>query len=185
MSTTPTLERRWTADEYDALDDRQRYELVDGRLVERTVSYLSSVVAMTIARVIGTFVRAHRLGTVFGPDLGLRINPRDPDHTRYADVGYISHERAPQSDTGYLRVAPELVVEVVSPGDTASAVRAKVDEWLAHGVRMVWLAYPDVREVHVYAQGLHPQIFTADDEITAGDILPGFSSPVAELFPER
>ena len=185
MSTAPTLERRWTAEEYDALDDRERYELVDGQLLERNMSLFSGEAAARIIAVLGAFARRHHLGRVFGSEPGLRINPRDPEHTRRADAAFISYARSPESDTGYLRVAPELVVEVVSPGDTASAVRAKVDEWLAHGVRMVWLAYPDVREVHVYAQGLHPQIFTADDEITAGDILPGFSSPVAELFPER
>jgi Uma2 family endonuclease len=185
MTTTPTLERRYTAEEYDALEDRERYELVDGRLVERHMSYLSSAIAMVFARILGSFVSEHRLGTIFGPDLGVRINPSDPAHTRHADVGFVSRARAPGGDPGYLRVAPELIVEVVSPGDTANEVRAKVDEWLSHGVRMVWVAFPLAREVHVYATGLHPQIFTVDDEITAADVLPGFRSPVAALFPER
>jgi Uma2 family endonuclease len=185
MTTSPSLEKRYTAEEYDALEDRVAYELVDGRLVELHSSFWTSVASTWMRVQLSRFVDEHRLGAVLGRDLGIRIHPKDPTHTRRASGLFLSRARWPAGDPPYLRVAPELVVEVVSPGDTAQDVRAKVDEWLAHGVRMVWVAFPNAREVHVYATGMHPQIYTAEDEITAGDILPGFRSPVAALFPAR
>ena len=157
--------------------------LVDGQLVERNVSYLSSSVAAAIVSLLRSYALGHSLGNVFGPDLGIRIHPTDALHTRHADIGFIAKARFPRTDTGYLRVAPDLVVEVVSPGDAAQEVRAKASEWLERGVRVVWAAFPEEREIHAYTAGKHPQIHTADDEISAEEVHPGFAIRVSELIP--
>lgn len=184
MASTPALERRYTAEEYEALEDRTRFELVDGCLVERQMGVLSSFVAGTIIY----FLKGWSLesgGSVFGPDLGIRIHPNAPAHTRLADASYVAAGRTLEFAAGYLRLPPDLVVEVVSTGDIAKDVMEKAAEWLRHGVRMVWVVYPTACEVHVYAAGEHPRIVTADDTMEAPAVLPGFSTPVASFFPPR
>jgi Uma2 family endonuclease len=183
--TTRVLSPPITAEEYEALPDRRMFELVDGALVERHVSIFSSQTSAAFMIGIGGFVKQQDIGAMFDAELGMRLHPDDSLHTRRADVGFISWDRNPRYDAGHLRVAPELVVEVISPGDVANEVRAKVNEWLDHGVRAVWVAFPEDGEIHVYAAGEHPRIFTATDEIDGGTIIPGFRASVADLFPRR
>jgi Uma2 family endonuclease len=90
----------------------------------------------------------------------------------------------PRDDPGFLLVAPDLVVEVVSRHDRWPEVREKAAMWLRAGVRLVWVADPRQREIYVYRPGARPEVFTADDQITGLDVIPGFAAPVASLFHE-
>ena len=183
MTSAPTLERGWTAEELDSLEDAGHYELVNGRLVERSMSFLSSEVATTFVIEMGGFVRRHGLGRNFDAELGIRIHPTDRNHTRRADAGFVATNRVPAGDMSFLRVPPDLVVEVVSPSDILDEVFAKVAEWLAFGVRVVWVVLPTQRRVEVHRLGQPPIIFLRDQELTSEDILPGFRVPVSSLFP--
>ena len=183
MTSAPTLERGWTAEELDSLEDAGHYELVNGRLVERSMSFLSSGVTANVNAAVTTFVYQRGLGMSFESELGIRIHPTDRNHTRRADGGFIARERAPAGDPGFLRVPPDLVVEVVSPSVILDEVFAKVAEWLAFGVRVVWVVLPTQRRVEVHRLGQRPIIFLGDDELTSEDILPGFRVPVSSLFP--
>lgn len=163
--------------------DGPSYELVDGELRERSVSFQSARIAEFVAGVLLNFVRPRNLGSITGSELGIRIF-QDPMTTRKADVAFLEASRVPRTDQGFLRVPPDLVVEVVSPGDKASEIRAKTDEWLQAGVKLVWVVYPEAREVQVYPVGGRPQILGAADEISGGDVIPGFTCGVAEFFPD-
>jgi Uma2 family endonuclease len=176
--------RRYQPEDLLTMEDGDRYELVDGELVERDVSFVSSEVGLNIGPEIRSWNRGARMGRVCGADLLLRIFPWDPAMTRAADASFISNERAPRSDQGLLEVAPELVVEVVSPNDAMSKVRDKVDLWLTAGVSMVWLALPGSREIHVYRSDAKPRILVAEDILSGEDVLPGFAVPVGSLFPD-
>ena len=181
--TAPTLARRWTAKDLDRMEDASHYELVDGQLVERTVSLISSDVAINVLIQMGGYVQRNNLGRKLNTELGIRINPADPDHTRRADGGFISWERLRTSgDASFLLVPPDLVVEVVSPSDIMSLVFAKVEEWLEHGVRVVWLVIPEQRRVEVHRLGQRPILLLGDDEITSEDILPGFRCSISAFF---
>lgn len=166
------------------MKDGPSYELLDGQLVEREVSRLSSKVGLRIGRLLAAFVDEHRLGDAYESELGIRIFP-DSDRTRRADVSFVSQKRLPVGDSSFLRIPPDLVVEVVSPTNGAWQLRAKVDEWLANGVPLVWVAFPTAREVHVYRASGHHSILTAADEITGEDVVPGFACKVAEFFPAQ
>jgi len=102
---------------------------------------------------------------------------------RGADVAYISHERLSQAQSErFLDVAPELIVEVMSPGDYWSEVMEKLEEYFAIGVQMVWVADPRRRQVYVYHSLTETERFNADETLSGGEVLPGFQAPVAELF---
>ncbi len=98
----------------------------------------------------------------------------------------MSHDRLAQrkSKQGYLDVAPELVVEVLSPDDSWSNVTQKLREYFAAGVELVWVADPASRSVHAYRSLTDVREFSSADTLTGDDVLPGFSVPVDKLFEE-
>ena len=81
-------------------------------------------------------------------------------------------------------MVPDIAAEVVSPTGLAEDLLAKVREYLRGGVRLVWVVYPGVKEVHAYWPGANAiRVYAAGDELDAGDILPGFRTSVGPLFP--
>ena len=171
-----------TPEEFLDFDDGASYELIDGCPVERNVSINSSESGMEMGVEIRTIARTNRLGRVFNSEMGFRIFP-NPKDVRKADVSFIKADRAPKEESGYLEIAPDLVVEVNSPNDTTKKVRAKVQLWLNAGVGAVWVAEPTSREVTVYRRGETPIVFTAESDITGGEALPGFVCKVERFFP--
>lgn len=91
-------------------------------------------------------------------------------------------ERVEEEQAGFWAVAPDLVAEVVSPNDTAQDVQAKVVEWLAAGVRLVWVVYPDERMVTEYRSLSQVRVLTARDSLDGSDVVPGFTCPLSDLF---
>jgi len=104
---------------------------------------------------------------------------------RAPDVAFVARGRF--ADERPLRqfpeLAPDLVVEVVSPSDTAAEVEEKVQLWLDAGVRLVLVVYPSTRSVSAYRSRTDVRLLTEADLLDAGDVLPGFSCPVRDLFP--
>jgi Uma2 family endonuclease len=127
-------------------------------------------------------VDANRLGTVVSNDTGF-VTDRDPDTVRGPDVSFWSKERLPEVPEGYPTVAPDLVVEVVSPGDHFSRLQNKVRHYLTHGVKLVWVVDPEDRSVTVYRSLTQGSILTENDTLTGNDVVPGFSVPVRDILP--
>jgi Uma2 family endonuclease len=106
---------------------------------------------------------------------------------RAADVLFISNERDARWSNvrGFLDVAPDLIVEILSPPtDRSLDTMQKLREYFAIGVRLVWVADPEARIVYAYRSLTNVTEFRDTDQLTAEDVLPGFSVPVAELFAE-
>jgi len=108
-----------------------------------------------------------------------------PNILRAADVAFISNARLAQiSDPKkYVPFAPDLVVEVISPGNTASAIQLKVSQYLKAGVLLVWMMYSDRKQIVVYDSEGYVKTLSEDDTLDGGDVLPGLKIKVAELFP--
>ncbi len=163
-----------------------RYELVKGELIEMApAGARHGGIANQIAFLLTTHVNPRRLGRVFAAETGFRIH-REPDTVRAPDVAFITMERLPSGElpAGYMDVAPDLVVEVVSPSDSAAYVQAKVEDWLRAGVRLILVAYPDTRSVAVYHSMREATLLTIDDTLEGGPVLPDFACQVRELFEE-
>ncbi|HEX9867573.1 MAG TPA: Uma2 family endonuclease [Candidatus Tectomicrobia bacterium] len=182
MSTTHTLT---TADELFVMpDDGLRYELVKGEL--RRMPPAGSehgAVAINIAVVVAQFVKAHGLGVVFGAETGFKI-ASNPDTVRAPDLAFIRRERIPAGGIPreFWPGAPDLAVEVISPGDTYTEVEEKVSDWLNAGTRMVLVLNPRTRTVTVYTSHTDVVRLTGSDTLDGGEVLPEFSCRVAELF---
>ncbi len=134
-------------------------------------------------RIFGNFVDDRRLGWVLNNDTGV-ITERDPDTVRGGDVLYYSYDRLPPGELPdtYAAVAPELVVEVRSPGDRWPKVLAKVAEYLEAGVLIVLVLDDKHHSAHVFdAEGTH-RMLGPDDELTFPDLLPEFRMIVRRFF---
>ena len=174
-----------TADELLMLpDDGKRYELIEGVLNEMSPAGAAhGFVALNVAVVLQQFVQSRGLGVAFAAETGFVLST-DPDTVRAPDAAFVAAERLPTGNlpTGYLRLAPDLVVEVVSPSDTASELQSKVCTWLDAGCRLVWVVYPGTRSVTVYRSRENVRVLTEEDTLDGGPVFEGFSAEVRELF---
>ncbi len=161
-----------------------RGELIDGVLHETVPAGRrhARIAARTITS-LSNFVIPRRLGQVGGTDGGVLIR-RNPDTVREPDVYFVSAERLPLEDEsdGYLEVVPELVVEVVSPSDSKQDVSEKIAMWLEHGVSMALEVHPSTRTVVCHRPGVPFVTLTGDAVLDGGDVLPGFTLPLREIF---
>lgn len=174
-----------TADELLAMpDDGLRRELVDGEVfVTPPPGEEHGAIAAEILVSLGSHVRAHGLGRVFAAETGYRIGA-NPDTVMAPDAAFVTRERIEQVaiGRGYRMGAPDLAVEVVSPGDSFVEVEAKVARWLAAGCRMVVVVNPARRAATVYRSRDDIQLLTAADVLDGGDVVPGWTLPLADLF---
>lgn len=128
------------------------------------------------------FAAANDLGSVYAAETGFLLS-RSPDTVRAPDVTFVRKARvATTSAEGYSPGAPDLAVEVLSRGDTASEVPAKVQEWLDAGTLVVWVADPRRATITSYSSSKPPRTIPAGQSLDCGDLMPGLSISVAELF---
>lgn len=174
-----------TADELLQLPHiNHRYELIEGELIEMSpASTRHGRVANKVAFLLTQFVLQHELGVVYAAETGFKL-AENPDTVRAADAAFVTRDRIPAEGEpeGYWAIAPDLVVEVVSPSDAARNVQSKVKNWLEAGCRLVWVVYPDTQTVTEYRSLAEVRVLTNEETLDGGSVLPDFTCPVEELF---
>ena len=140
-------------------------------------------VVVNLVTELRNFIKPRRLGVLTASDAGVRL-AHDPDTVREPDIAYFSADKMPLDleVTGYAEVMPDLVVEVASPSNTRAALDDKALMWLRHGVRLVWVAHPENRTVDVYREGHEVGTLVDVDPLDGGDVLPGYTCAVREIF---
>ncbi|MGH8621504.1 MAG: Uma2 family endonuclease [Burkholderiales bacterium] len=161
----------------------KRVELVRGVLVVREPSgYTHGLVAMNLGAELAVWVRRTDAGSVVAAETGFKL-ATSPDTVRAPDIAFVARERLPPAGTtGYPALAPDLAVEVLSPGDRPGEVLAKVADWLSAGTRLVWVVDPERRRARVYRPDGSETLVTADAALDGEDVLPGFSCPLASIL---
>jgi Uma2 family endonuclease len=155
------------------------WEFIDGRIVEVVANRGSSRYAANILGRMTFFVQEHDLGWVTGADGGYMV-----EGERYIpDVGYLSKARQPdpQDDVAYSPLPPDLAVEGLSPSNDPDDMRIKVVNYLRAGAT-VWVVNPEKHEVQVLSPSAASRTLGLADTLDGGDILPGFSLPVKDIF---
>lgn len=165
-------------------DDGLRHELIDGEL--RAMAPAGGEhgdAAGSIHGHLSRFVYDHPVARVLAAETGFLLR-RAPDRVRAPDVAVLSSERIPVDGlpAGYIPGAPDLAVEVVSPGDRATEVLEKVDEWLSAGAHLVWVVYPARARLFVHRPGGSVEQLGPDDEVDGADVLAGFRMRVRDLL---
>ncbi|MBM2809452.1 MAG: hypothetical protein HW416_211 [Chloroflexi bacterium] len=172
-----------TAEEFEQHPSSRWAELVDGVVIElMPAAPPHGIIAATIALLLGNFVRPRHVGTVLVE--GGFIIRRNPDTVRGPDVAFIRAERMPTAPAprGFWELAPDLVVEIISPSNTRAEVQTKIREYLEAGVPLVWSVDPDARTVEVVHSLYDRVLLSEDDVIHSDDVILGFSCPIREIF---
>lgn len=177
-----------TATEQDVLDieqrEQRRCELVDGVLVEKVMGFRESLLAIALSSHLREFVIPRNLGVVSGEAGMLRLMP---GLVRIPDVAFISWRRIPGGQIPpdpVPSLTPDLVVEVLSEGNTAEEMGRGRRDYFSAGTVIVWEIDPDNRTVTVHAGPDRSLVLDEGQILDGGDVLPGFSLALSELFGE-
>jgi Uma2 family endonuclease len=167
-----------------SMPDGDQYELVDGQLVERDIGAKSSSVGGQVFYLLRAHNQASSSGWLWPADCGYQCFRDAPDKVRKPDVSFVRFGRLPneQLPEGFIRIPPDLAVEVISPRDFAKDTDEKVAEYLAAGVRLVWVIHPESKTVLVYRADGSIVGLRERDELSGEDVVPGFRCRVAEVF---
>jgi Uma2 family endonuclease len=166
-------------------EEGKGFELVNGELEEKPVSLLSSHVATKVNSRVELFAEQSKLGIVMQSDCTYQCFPHEPGRIRRPDGSFIRQERITPEllSEGHVTEAPDWVQETVSAHETAYETESKVDDYLRAGVKLIWVIHPEVRTVHVYRADGSVSRLRAGDVLNGEAVFPGFTCPVAELFP--
>jgi len=163
-----------------ALDPDKLYEIVDGRPQEKEIpGARHSGICARLAIELGMYLKANRLGELY-PETSFQIGANE----RIPDLAFVSAACMPpegEPDTKW-PMPPDLAVEVISPKDLYERVYAKVIEYLAAGVKQVWLVSPEHHTVTIYRSATHITAFSGESELVSEDLFPGFRCPLREIF---
>jgi Uma2 family endonuclease len=176
---------KFTPEDLLTMRDGDRFELVDGKLVEKPMSTWSSFIGGLVYHLLIDYCLKHKVGWAWPADLTYRCFPFAPERLRKPDVSFIRQARLTHGHvfSGYCPIAPDLAVEILSPNDLASEIEEKIEEYQRAGVRLIWIVNPDLRTVRIHRldgtiSGLHEQ-----DLLSGEDVITGFQVRVADLFP--
>jgi Uma2 family endonuclease len=180
-----TIDEFWAFVNLPENEDR-RWELINGEIVEMAPSSkINSLIALLIATYLTPHIMKHKLGYVTGADGGYLVGRSVLE----PDFGYISKVRSGGLKGNFYENAPDLAVEVVSvKSEKEEDAFRKAHRYLSNGTRMVWVVYPDDKTVYVCIPdsdgGMKVNVFDVTMTLSGGDVLPDFSLPVADIFPE-
>jgi Uma2 family endonuclease len=163
------------------LDPEKSYEIVAGHPEEKEMpgARHGAISTRLIIR-LGGFVESHNLGVVF-----TETNFKIGENERIPDIAFVTADCIPQEGIpeSVWQSPPDLAIEVISPNDLQEKVSDKVLEYLAAGVRQVWLVSPKHRSISIFRSQTDVQIFSVDMNLVSEDLFPGFSCSLNELFP--
>ena len=178
-------ETLWTDEAFLSLPrDGHRYEVVDRKLVDMGNSGAKhGYFCSDLMIVLGGYVRSHNLGIMFDSSTAFKLrdgNKRSPDVSFVAKDRLVGLEELPD---GFLELSPDLVVEVLSPGNTTEEIHNKLVEFFDNGTRLAWVVHPIERYILVYYSAKEPDRLLKTTDILEGEsVVPGFSFSIAELF---
>ena len=185
MHSLATLlaDKEITGEELALLPGLGSCELVNGKIVPMSpTGWKHGRYVVKFAAHLEDFVEEHELGSVLAGEVGVYTR-RNPDTVRGADVAFISKERLDQvCSESYLDVAPELIVEVVSPGNTWQEMQEKISEYFGVGVEQVWIVEPEPRRVRVYRSREDVTVLGEEDTLEGTGALDGFALPLGDLL---
>ncbi len=160
----------------------KRTELVRGRLVVREpAGWRHGAVTMNLTIRLAQHVDLTGAGQLLAAETGFTL-ARDPDTVRAPDIAFVRRERLPSDTVGFAELAPDLVVEVLSPDDRPGETLAKIGDWLEAGAQRVWVIDPERRIARVYRPDGTETIIEATGAIQGEEVLPGFSCTLAAIL---
>jgi Uma2 family endonuclease len=142
----------------------------------------SSWIAGAIERRLGNFLENNQIASVFPQETAFAAWSENPYKVRKPDVMVFRRGRLGRLPRGLIKMAPDLAIEVVSPGDDAEKLAIKLQDYDRAAIQLVWVIDPVAREAHIFRRDERPEIVKDDATLDGEDILPGFRLNLKELF---
>ncbi len=184
MTTTAIEQKLITADELLLMPkiDGRRFELIRGALIEKMPAGDPHCEAVSMTHItLGNYTISNDYGDVRTGEPGYRLE-RGPDTVRAPDVAWFAPGRLVRGNPGFPEMAPDLAIEVKSPGNSWPEIAAKAYMWLSYGSQQAWVADPPTATITIYRLNTAPVTLGEDDTLDGGELLPGFSTPVWRMF---
>jgi Uma2 family endonuclease len=185
MVLKPLERQLYNDDDFEAFlklpeNSDRLFELIDGEIVEKMTTEQHGVIAALFATFINIFLFANPIGRVA---VESRHRPaKDKRNNRLPDVSFVSDVNRPIERQGAALYIPDLCIEIQSLGDSAKKMADKATFYLANGAKMVWLVYPNKQLVETLTLD-NRELLGIEDTIDGGDVLPGFTLAVKQVFP--
>lgn len=178
-----TTTRLITGTELLAMGDIGPCELIDGVIVRMSpTGGVHGFLESRLNRRLGTFVEDTEAGWCLVGEIGVYIR-HDPDRIRGADLAFWSHAKLPDGPPpGFVEMAPDLVVAILSPSDRWADMRQKIADYFSIGVGTLWVVDPEEQTIFVYSSASQRTALHSGDTLVGTGPLTGFTLPVAELF---
>jgi Uma2 family endonuclease len=132
---------------------------------------------------LGYWNRQNNLGKAFDSSTGFKL-PNGA--TRSPDVSWIKIERwnvlTPEQRKKFLPLCPDFVIELVSESDDLADTQAKMQEFIANGLRLGWLINPKTKQVEIYRQNQEMEVLQSPTNLSGEDVLPGFILDLQPIF---
>jgi Uma2 family endonuclease len=181
----PLEKKVWTDEAFIALpDDGHHYEIVNGELLDmgNSGALHGYVCSLLLAALMG-YILPKKLGVIL--DSSTAFNMKNGNR-RSPDIAFFAKERLQgmvELPSGFLEGAPDLAVEVLSPGNTIEEMEDKIREYFENGSRLIWVISPNQHYVMVYRSAQEPdRLLKSIDSLDGEEVVPGFTFPVADLF---
>ena len=183
LQSTETTSRLVTGAELLAMGDIGSCELIDGVIIKMSpAGGLHGFIELTLALLVGGFIKEREVGFCMVGEVGIYIR-HEPDRIRGADLAVWSYAKLPDGPpAGFVEVAPDLIVEILSPNDRWTDMRQKIDDYFSIGVDTLWIVDPDEETVFVYRTASQRTALRRGDTLAGTGPLTGFALPVSELF---
>jgi Uma2 family endonuclease len=187
MSAAVETKTQYTPEDLLAMPDGRNYELVGGQLVERKMGMESAWVGGRLLSRLDRFCQEHAVGWAFNAENGYQCFPHNPGRVRRPDVSFVRYGRFPGGvlPKGWAKLPPDLVVEVVSPNETAYELDDKLEDYQSVSVPLIWVINPKARTVRIHRHDGTVSYLHEGEDLTGDDIIPGFRCPVREILPQR
>jgi Uma2 family endonuclease len=165
-------------------NDGKKFELIEGVVYEmHPPGERHGIVTTLILSSLFIHVKINRLGRVTTETA--YYLPTDPHNPLSPDIAFTRTERLKPPVEGYVPQMPDFVVEVKSPDNTLNELKHKAERYLKNGVKLVWIVQPGRKKVHICTSGESGMVVTVSgigDTLDGGDIVPGFTLVVRDIF---
>ena len=178
-------ERLYSVEDLLNMDEGDAYELDDGVLVELPGDFASAAIALELLFRLGNFLEGKQCGWVIPISVGLDIFPDRRRRLPRPDGGFIRAGRLPGNrfPKGFLTIAPDMVMESISPNELAGYTMQKIQEYLSVGVKLVWVLFPESRSATVYRADGTASVIPPDGALDGEDVIPGFRCELVTIMP--
>lgn len=180
-----TISKTMTVEEFaEHAATHGRCELIKGEVIDLSpAGERHGKITNRLNFFISAWVYQQKLGEVYTAETGFRLDDDGAPTVRAPDIAFIAASRAAAAaNKSFCPIALDLVVETLSPDDRVGEISAKVQWWLSHGVRAVWVVNPEDQSIAIHTRGQQTRWFNATESLTGGDVIPGFTCEIADIF---